>query len=118
MILQVKGLNMMKESEASIGQVKREISELVNRVAFGEERIVLTSRGRPKAVLISLRDYEQIQQLETGQQRTRWGAWQQSQAQLAAKILAERHSELIDVDAVLDEAQQERDNRHDDLLDR
>jgi prevent-host-death family protein len=47
----------------SISQVKREISELVNRVAFGGERIILTSRGRPKAVLVSLTDLEQLQNL-------------------------------------------------------
>ena len=46
--------------EVSIGQVKRDISELVNRVAYGGERIVLTSRGKPKAVLVSLSDYAQI----------------------------------------------------------
>jgi len=46
--------------EVSIGQVKRDISELVNRVAYGGERIVLTSRGKPKAVLVSVSDYEQI----------------------------------------------------------
>ena len=47
----------------SISQVKRDISELVNRVAYGGERIILTSRGRPKAVLVSLADLEQLQTL-------------------------------------------------------
>lgn len=37
--------------EVSIGQMKRDISELVNRVAYQGERVILTSRGRPKAVL-------------------------------------------------------------------
>ncbi|MBK6325563.1 MAG: type II toxin-antitoxin system Phd/YefM family antitoxin [Chloroflexi bacterium] len=46
----------MSEAQISIGQVKRDF-ELVNRVAFGGERIVLTSRGKPKAVLVSLEDY-------------------------------------------------------------
>jgi prevent-host-death family protein len=46
--------------QISIGQVKRDISELVNRVAYGGERIVLTSRGKPKAVLVSMSDYEHI----------------------------------------------------------
>lgn len=46
--------------QISIGQVKRDISELVNRVAYGGERIVLTSRGKPKAVLVSVSDYEQM----------------------------------------------------------
>jgi prevent-host-death family protein len=44
--------------QVSIGQVKRDISELVNKVAYGGERIVLTSRGKPKAVLVSMSDYE------------------------------------------------------------
>ena len=46
--------------QVSIGQVKRDISELVNRVAYGGERIVLTSRGKPKAVLVSMADYERL----------------------------------------------------------
>lgn len=45
----------------SISQVKRDISELVNRVTYGGERIVLTSRGRPKAAIVSLADLEQLQ---------------------------------------------------------
>lgn len=52
------------ESYVSIGQVKRDISELVNRVAYGGGRIVLTSRGRPKAALVGTEDYEQLWALE------------------------------------------------------
>ncbi len=44
----------------SIGQIKRDISELINRVAYGGERIVLTSRGKPKAAIVSMEDYEQL----------------------------------------------------------
>ncbi len=44
----------------SIGQIKRDISELINRVAYGGERIVLTSRGKPKAAIVSMADYEQL----------------------------------------------------------
>ena len=38
-------------THVSIGQVKRDISELVNRVSYAGERIILTSRGKPKAAL-------------------------------------------------------------------
>ena len=34
-----------------IGRIKRDISELINRVAHGGERIVFTSRGKPKALV-------------------------------------------------------------------
>ena len=47
--------------QVSIGQVKRDISTLVNRVAYGGERIVLTSRGKPKAALVSMEDYQKLQ---------------------------------------------------------
>ncbi len=49
----------------SIAEVKRSISTIVNRVAFGRERIVLTSRGRPKAALVSIEDLQKLKTLET-----------------------------------------------------
>ncbi len=48
----------------SIAEVKRSISTLVNRVAFGGERIILTSRGRPKAALVSIEDLRKLERLE------------------------------------------------------
>jgi prevent-host-death family protein len=48
----------------SIAEVKRSISTIVNRVAFGRERIVLTSRGRPKAALVSIEDLQKLETLE------------------------------------------------------
>ena len=57
-------------TQVSIGQVKRDISELVNRVSYGGERIILTSRGKPKAALISIEDYERLLKSgKTAQQR-------------------------------------------------
>ena len=43
-------------TQISNGQVKRDISELVNQVAYAGERIILPSRGKPKAALISMED--------------------------------------------------------------
>lgn len=59
--------------QVSIGQVKRDISELVNRVAFRGERIVLTSRGNPKAAIVSIEDYLRLQQLD----QSHTGGWDQ-----------------------------------------
>jgi len=53
---------MVAETHVSIGRVKRYISDLINRVAYGGERIVLTSRGKPKAAIVSLDDYERLEQ--------------------------------------------------------
>ncbi len=51
---------MAADIRVSIGRVKRDISELVNRVAYRGERVVLTSRGKPKAALVSIEDYERL----------------------------------------------------------
>ncbi len=92
----------MHESNASIGQVKSNISELVNRVAFGDERIVLTSRGRPKAVLIGLDDYQRLVRQETDEKLASWQAWLDQVNQLSAEILERRGGEGIDVESILE----------------
>jgi prevent-host-death family protein len=86
--------------EVSIGQVKRDISELVNRVAYKGERVILTSRGRPKAVLVSLVDYEKIQQAEQGLPSR--SAWLVEAQALAARIKERLENAEIDVDALID----------------
>lgn len=107
----------MSEFQVSIGRVKREISELLNRVAFGGERIVLTSRGKPKAVIVSLEDYEHLQQEEAKTQLGQWEAWLAANAVLTAKIMAERGNKPLDVDAVWAEAHADLEERHDYLFD-
>jgi len=48
---------------SSIAQARDRLSSLVNRVAHGRERVVLTSRGHPKAALIGLDDLAAIEDL-------------------------------------------------------
>jgi len=44
-----------------IAQAKARLSELVNRVAFGGESVILESRGKPKAALVSVEDLTRVQ---------------------------------------------------------
>lgn len=48
----------------SISQMKDTLSEILNRVAYGRERIVVASRGKPKAAVISVEDLELLEELE------------------------------------------------------
>ena len=48
-----------------IAHAKARLSELVNRVAFGNEYIILESRGKPKAALVSLEDLKHVQSART-----------------------------------------------------
>ena len=45
--------------------VKTRLSELVGRVAYGRERVVVLRRGRPMAALVSVEDLRRLETLET-----------------------------------------------------
>lgn len=103
----------MREARISIGQVKRDISELINRVAYGDERIILTSRGKPKAVLVSIEDYQRLQQDENQTRLKCWDEWVAQNDKLTAAILARRSGKYVDVDAILRENREEIESRDD-----
>ena len=50
----------------SLAQARDRLSALVNDAAHGGQRIVLSSRGRPKAALIGMDDLERLERAETG----------------------------------------------------
>jgi prevent-host-death family protein len=54
---------MMSTVTISMTEVKRSLGEVVNRAAHGGERIVLVSRGKPKAALISIEDLQLLESL-------------------------------------------------------
>jgi prevent-host-death family protein len=94
----------MAQTRVSIGQVKRDISDLVNRVAYGGERILLTSRGKPKAAIVSIEDYEQLEETGAKTNLEQWRFWVAERDALAAEILGRRAGEPLDVDALWDAA--------------
>jgi prevent-host-death family protein len=102
------------DRRVSIGRVKRDISDLVNQVAYGGERIVLTSRGKPKAALVSVEDYERLEQERVGQVIAQWEVWLAESEKLTTDILARRQGRPLDVDALWQAARadlEERDAR-------
>lgn len=104
------------DATVSIGEVKRDISELVNRVAYGGERIVLTSRGKPKAVLVSLADYERLQADEQQGRLQQWEAWMQKAEALSNEILARRQGQPLDVEMIEQAAKADLEERWDELF--
>jgi prevent-host-death family protein len=95
-------------AHVSIGQVKRDISELVNRVTYAGERIILTSRGKPKAALISMEDYERL--LNSESRITNIKKWLSATRTLSRKI-EKRRGESVDVDAILDTARNDLEEK-------
>ena len=47
-----------------VSEARRELSEHINRVAFGNERIVLTRHGKSVVALVSVEDAQYLEQLE------------------------------------------------------
>lgn len=48
---------------ASIAEARGKLSYLVNAVAHGRDRVLLTSRGRPKAAIVGLDDLAALEDL-------------------------------------------------------
>jgi prevent-host-death family protein len=55
-----------KKSSAAITTVsaRQHFSDLINRVAYGKDRIVLTRRSRPLAALVPIEDMELLEEIE------------------------------------------------------
>ena len=89
------------DTRVNIGQVKRDISDLVNRVAYGGERILLTSRGKPKAALVSVADYERLQEGQKATRQIHLQSWIAQANTLSQEILKRQGGTPLDVDALL-----------------
>ncbi len=92
--------------QMSIGQVKRDLSELINRVTYAGERIILTSRGKPKAALVSMQDYELLR----GKMPVDMTDWL-TQVRALSEQIESRRGHGIDVDALLSADRQDLEVR-------
>lgn len=105
------------EIKITIEQAEREFFEIIQRVAAGNERIVFTSQGKPKAALVSMEDYQALQSLETPDQ-TRLRTWMQATQALASEILEKRDNIMVDVGNILDESRNDLEDRDAWIADR
>ena len=57
----------MTASTVSIGKLQRGLSAWLNRAAYGQERIIITSHNKPKVAVISIADLRLLEDLEDAQ---------------------------------------------------
>ncbi|WP_200301091.1 type II toxin-antitoxin system Phd/YefM family antitoxin [Streptomyces adelaidensis] len=50
--------------EIPVTQARAELADLINRVVYGGERVVVTRHGKPLVALVSAADLEQLEALE------------------------------------------------------
>ena len=48
----------------TVSGAKRDLSDVLNRVAYGRERIIVESRGKPKAAVVPIEDDEALEELD------------------------------------------------------
>ncbi|MGV9881625.1 type II toxin-antitoxin system Phd/YefM family antitoxin [Streptomyces sp. NPDC003006] len=57
--------------EIPVTQARAELAELINRVVYGGERVVVTRHGKPLVALVSAADLERLEELaEAPEERT------------------------------------------------
>jgi prevent-host-death family protein len=108
----------MTSDQVTMTMLRKHLDEYVNRAAYGNERIIIVSRGELQAAIVSIADLERLQAFdaiaETDQpeeplaaaaaSRERIRAWQESHGLLAGDVAAdlnqlreERDAELGDI---------------------
>ncbi len=96
------------ETYVSIAEIKKRLSEITNQVAYGGKQVVLTSRGRPKAVMISVEDYEQFKRWQRNRQQRLKGLETMRQHREAIRRRRGGSAMDIDIAAWLQDMRQER----------
>ena len=108
----------MNGTQVTMTMLRQRLGDLVNRAAYSNERIILVSRGEPRAAIVSIADLERLQQLDSvagdgkaeqalvaaAKIRERIRAWQESHGVLGDDVVAnlnqireERDAELSDM---------------------
>ncbi|MFG2565573.1 type II toxin-antitoxin system Phd/YefM family antitoxin [Streptomyces sp. NPDC048567] len=54
--------------EIPVTQARAELAELINRVVYGGERVVVTRHGKPLVALVSAADLERLEKEEAAEQ--------------------------------------------------
>ena len=71
-IIDTKESMIMEVTDVGIAEARRDLSAIINRVVYGGERIILASRGKPKAAIISMEDLYRLEGMEkTADERAR-----------------------------------------------
>ena len=56
--------NEHREGHIGVSEARETFAELVNRVAYGRERVLVARRGRPIAAIVPIDDVEFIERIE------------------------------------------------------
>jgi prevent-host-death family protein len=84
-----------RKETLSTGAARDKFAEVLNRAAFGKERVVLTRRGKPLVAVVPIEDVELLEELEdradADEARAALAAWRSEGSPSASldEVLAE-----------------------------
>ncbi|MET7698276.1 MULTISPECIES: type II toxin-antitoxin system Phd/YefM family antitoxin [unclassified Streptomyces] len=55
--------------EIPVTQARAELADLINRVVYGDERVVVTRHGKPLVALVSAADLERLEELDAAEEQ-------------------------------------------------
>lgn len=100
----------MTESTISLTDLKQNMGEIINRAAYGNERIIILSRGKPRAALINIQELERLELLAQEAQTDR-------NVQEQLDLLADMAALRAQMDTMTDSAEVLREVREERLND-
>lgn len=53
-------------------EVREQLSELVSKVAYGDQKVVITKFGKPVAAIVNLKDYEKVMDPSKNYTKEEW----------------------------------------------
>lgn len=81
----------------SLKNVRDQLSDLVSRVAYGDQKVVITKFGKPIAALVTFKDYEKIMNPAKRFTKKEWDKGFEfiTKAQRASKDVSDKEAEEI-----------------------
>jgi len=103
----------MSMVSVNLTEAKQSLGKIVNRVAYGGEWILLLSRGRPRAAMVSMTDLmllERLREKHKEEEQLRQLKLLEEARTLRERIAARAGGPLPDSTDLLNEAREERTN--------
>ncbi|HYV43961.1 MAG TPA: type II toxin-antitoxin system Phd/YefM family antitoxin [Myxococcaceae bacterium] len=92
--------------EIPASEVREQISDILSRVAFGGERVIISRNGKPQVALIPIADLKRLEKLQAYMRQSAGEALERIRAQAAEAGLDKLTDE--EIDQIIDEARRER----------
>src|SRR4051812_29783373 len=105
-ILDDGGAAMADPIEIPASEVRERISDILSRVAYGREQVIISRNGKPLVALVPIADLERLKKLQAFTRKRAGALLERIRVQAAEAGLDKLTDE--EIDEIIDEARRER----------